>query len=117
MSDITDQELAILYSQAEGLIMPQEEDFGYVVLEAQFFECPVIAFAKGGALKTVIDGKTGIFFHKQIDVDLKQALEKYDKIKQVLKQNLKVSNVVSFNKYSLERFRKDFITQLIPNNK
>jgi len=46
LSKLSDQELGVLYSKAEALIMPQEEDFGYVSLEAQFFGCPVIFFRK-----------------------------------------------------------------------
>ena len=114
MSDITDQELAILYSQAEGLIMPQEEDFGYVSLEAQFFGCPVIAYGKGGTTETIIPNKTGIFFMAQDAMSLKQALEKYDKIKQVLKQNLKEMGIKGFDKYALDNFKNNFINQLTP---
>ena len=45
--------------------MPQEEDFGYTSLEAQFFGCPVISYAKGGTAETVIENKTGLFFDQQ----------------------------------------------------
>lgn len=74
---LTDEELGYLYSQAQALIMPQEEDFGYVSLEAQFFSCPVITYKKGGATETVIDGKTGIFFAKQDERSLLSALERF----------------------------------------
>jgi len=106
--------LALLYSQAEGLIMPQEEDFGYVSLEAQFFGCPVIAYGKGGTTETIIPNKTGIFFMVQDAMSLKQALEKYDKIKQVLKQNLKEMGIKGFDKYALDNFKNNFINQLTP---
>ena len=63
LSKLSDVELGnSLYSNAQALIMPQEEDFGYVSLEAQFFCCPIIAYKKGGAIETVIDGKQEIFF-------------------------------------------------------
>lgn len=116
ISDITDQELAVLYDQAEGFIMAQEEDFGYVSLEAQYFGCPVIAYARGGALETVIENKTGVLFQEQTNMSLKQVLEKYDKIKQVLKQNLKEIGTEGFNKYALNNFKNNFINQLIPIN-
>ncbi|MFH1971361.1 MAG: glycosyltransferase, partial [Patescibacteria group bacterium] len=57
--------LAKLYQEAKALIMPQEEDFGIVSIESQFFNTPVIAYSKGGSLDTVINKKTGIFFQKQ----------------------------------------------------
>lgn len=116
ISDFSDKELAVLYTQAEGLIMPQEEDFGYVSLEAQFFGCPVIAYGKGGALETIIENKTGIFFHQQTEIDLKHALEKYDKIKRILKQNLKEMGITNFEKYAYNKFKNNFIAHLIPIN-
>jgi len=51
-SQLSDQELGWLYANAQALIMPQEEDFGYTALEAQFFGCPVIAYKKGGARRS-----------------------------------------------------------------
>jgi glycosyltransferase involved in cell wall biosynthesis len=48
-----------------GLIFPGVEDFGIVPVEAMAAGAPVIAFAKGGALETVIHGRTGIHFHEQ----------------------------------------------------
>jgi glycosyltransferase involved in cell wall biosynthesis len=62
---ISERELIKYYKNAKALVMPQEEDFGIISSEAQFFGVPVIAFKKGGALDTVIEGKTGIFFLKQ----------------------------------------------------
>ncbi len=108
ISDLTDQELASLYGRAEGLVMPQEEDFGYVALEAQFFGCPVIAFNKGGATETVINDKTGIFFNDQTINRLKQALVKYDKISYNLKRTTRTSGPENCNKFSLNRFINNF---------
>lgn len=81
MKDLTDTELAQLYSSAKALIMPQEEDFGYIALEAQLFGCPIIAFHKGGATETIIEGKSGIFFEKQTEKDIVEAVQRCDKIK------------------------------------
>jgi glycosyltransferase involved in cell wall biosynthesis len=49
-------------SNAKAFVIAAEEDFGIVPVEAQACGVPVIAHAKGGALKTVIDGVTGTFF-------------------------------------------------------
>lgn len=51
---LSDPELADLYARCRALIYPQQEDFGIVAVEAQAAGRPVIAFAGGGALDTVI---------------------------------------------------------------
>ena len=50
------------YSRCRAFIFPGEEDFGITPVEAQASGRPVIAFGKGGALETVVEGKTGVFF-------------------------------------------------------
>jgi len=49
----------------KALVFPGVEDFGIVPVEAQAAGAPVIAYAKGGVFDTVIEGKTGLFFHDQ----------------------------------------------------
>ena len=46
------------------MIFPGIEDFGIVPLEAQGAGTPVIALGIGGALETVIEGRTGLFFDR-----------------------------------------------------
>ncbi len=62
---VNDQELAELYCRAQAFLYPQEEDFGITAVEAMASGRPVIAFRRGGARETVVDGKTGLFFDKQ----------------------------------------------------
>ncbi len=104
LKNITDPELAVLYSNAQGLIMPQEEDFGYVALEAQFFGCPVIAYSQGGASETVKDGFTGILFHKQEKSALSDAIARLAVVAYNLKGNLS-ENGSSFEIYSKKVFQ------------
>jgi glycosyltransferase involved in cell wall biosynthesis len=108
LSKLTDQELALLYSNAQALIMPQEEDFGYVSLEAQFFGCPVIAYKKGGALETVIEGKTGIFFANQNEQSLRRAIERFSKIKYNLRTKIKEFGADNVEKFNKEKFIDKF---------
>lgn len=57
---LPDDEVRHLVQRARALIMPGEEDFGIVPVEATASGTPVIALAKGGALDSVIDGVTGV---------------------------------------------------------
>jgi len=77
---VDDKEKAELYAGCLAFINPQEEDFGITVVEAMASGRPVIAFARGGALETVVKGKTGIFFQKQTSDDIHQAVEDFYKI-------------------------------------
>jgi len=108
----TDSELAYLYSHAHALIMPQNEDFGYISLEAQFFGCPVIAYGKGGALETILDGKTGIFFTTQTVPSLIASLARFDQISYNLIHQVKQMGRTHVGKFDGSRFRKDFFYQL-----
>ena len=53
------------YARCRALIFPGEEDFGIVPLEAMASGRPVLAYGRGGATETVVDGVTGLFFHEQ----------------------------------------------------
>ena len=55
----TDEEIRDLYRRAALLVMPGEEDFGIVPVEAQACGTPVVALARGGALETVVANETG----------------------------------------------------------
>jgi glycosyltransferase involved in cell wall biosynthesis len=64
----SDQEVRDLYARCSAVVFPGEEDFGIVPVEAMACGKPVIAYAKGGALETVIehaDLKTGVLFREQ----------------------------------------------------
>jgi len=78
---VDDEKLAKMYEGSIAIIFPQEEDAGIVPLESMASGRPVIAFNKGGAKETVIEGKTGVFFSKQTVEDLILAVRKFQKMK------------------------------------
>jgi glycosyltransferase involved in cell wall biosynthesis len=65
LGKVTDEEKKELYRKCLAFVHPQEEDFGLMVIEAMASGRPVIAFGKGGASETVIDGQTGKLFDDQ----------------------------------------------------
>ncbi|MBI2641823.1 glycosyltransferase [Candidatus Roizmanbacteria bacterium] len=113
LSKLTDDKLAMRYRNAEALIIPQEEDFGYVALEAQFFGCPVIAFKRGGATETIIDNKTGIYFNRQDEQSLKEALERFHTISYNLKKSAKLYGPSNITKFAKDKFIDQFNKQLV----
>ena len=78
---VSDDELRGVYSNAKALLFPGIEDFGIVPVEAQAAGVPVIAFGKGGALETVVDGKTGCFFNAAFCHSLCSAIEHFESAK------------------------------------
>jgi glycosyltransferase involved in cell wall biosynthesis len=73
---VSDERLRDLFRHSKALIFPGVEDFGIVPVEAQACGKPVICYARGGALETVIDGTTGIYFHEQTQQVLLDAVER-----------------------------------------
>lgn len=99
LKGIPRDELADYYSRARGFIFPGLEDFGITPVEAQAHFTPVIAYGRGGALETVISGKTGVFFPEQTPDSLNQAIEKSENI-----QFLKSDFQKSINRFTEEKF-------------
>lgn len=112
LTHLTDYELSYLYSHADAFLMPQEEDFGYVALEAEYHGCPVLAYGAGGACETVEDGLTGTFFRSQTADALVAELARMSKISYNLKHSLEsVRNRIQ-NTFGEERFSTEFFYQL-----
>ncbi len=78
---VSDEKLINLYRSAKALIFPQIEDFGIIPLEAMACGCPVIAYGKGGALETVVNKKTGLFFGEQTVESIKRAVNDFEKLR------------------------------------
>lgn len=66
------------YARCKALVFPGVEDFGIVPLEVMASRRPVLAFAGGGALETVVDGVTGTFFTDATTASLNEGIERLD---------------------------------------
>ena len=75
---VSDERLAALAGAARAAILPGEEDFGLVPLEAAAAGRPTIAYRAGGALETILEGKTGLFFDEPDARSLAAALSAFD---------------------------------------
>jgi len=90
---------------ARAFVNASQEDFGIAMVEAQAAGCPVIALGKGGALETVLDGKTGLFYAEQTPESLIEAVERFERLAGSFSTAELVANVQRFGK---ERFLKEF---------
>jgi glycosyltransferase involved in cell wall biosynthesis len=64
MGRLSRAELLDAFGRCHAYVVPGVEDYGIAPVEAMAAGKPVVAFAGGGALETVIDGVTGVFFHE-----------------------------------------------------
>jgi glycosyltransferase involved in cell wall biosynthesis len=90
---------------ARAFIFAAEEDFGILPVEAQAAGTPVIAYGRGGALETVLDNQTGLFFSQQTPSDLADAIEKFEKISSAFDPWVIRANA---ERFGIERFRQEF---------
>lgn len=67
------------YLGCKAFLFPGEDDFGITAVEAMSAGKPVIAFARGGTLETVVEGKTGVFFPEAHAESLEKALLSFEK--------------------------------------
>ena len=75
---VSDHEVGRLAANCRALIFPGEEDFGMAPLEVAAAGRPTIAYRAGGAMETVVDGVTGLFFDEQSPDHLMAAIERFE---------------------------------------
>ena len=75
---VPDEDLPDLMARCRAFMWPGEEDFGITPIQAMAAGRPVIAYAAGGALETVVPGRTGVLFREQSAEAIVAAVESYD---------------------------------------
>ncbi|AJQ95288.1 glycosyltransferase [Gynuella sunshinyii] len=96
-----------LLERCRALVFPGVEDFGIVPVEAMAAGAPVIAYAKGGGLETVVHGVTGIHFYEQSTVALISAVQQLES-GEFMFSSPEIS--IHAEKYSKDVFVKSFLS-------
>jgi glycosyltransferase involved in cell wall biosynthesis len=94
LGPLSGEALRAEYRRARAVLLPGEEDFGIVPVEAQACATPVVALGRGGALETVRDGETGVLFPDATVDSLAAALDRVSRI--------------SFDRAALRRHAEEF---------
>lgn len=95
--------------RARAFVFAAHEDFGIVPVEAQACGTPVIAYGRGGARETVLDGETGLFFHEQSADALQDAVQRFEAQRGAWEPGRIRDHALSF---SVDRFRSAFAALL-----
>ncbi|TCW00206.1 glycosyltransferase family 4 protein [Biostraticola tofi] len=97
-----------MMQKAKAFVFAAEEDFGIAPVEAQACGTPIIAFGRGGALETIVDGRTGIFFSEQSCESLIDAISRFENNSSINPQDCRANAM----RFSEERFRAE-ITEFV----
>lgn len=118
---VPDQELHEQYAHCRALLLPAEEDFGIVPVEAQSFGRPVIAYGRGGALESVTgpfaggevpsEACTGIFFAEQTSQSLCDALLAFEAAESDFSPAVIAAGAARFSVTRFQREMRDFIAR------
>lgn len=101
---VSDEEMERYYSRAKAFLFPGIEDCGITPVEAMSAGVPVLAFGKGGALETVQDGKTGLYFHDQTVSGLVHCIEEFER------------NGVAYSRQQIHDYSLNFSDEIFKGN-
>jgi glycosyltransferase involved in cell wall biosynthesis len=90
--------------RARAFVFAAEEDFGIMPVEAQACGTPVIAYGRGGATESVIEGRTGLFFKQQTAESIRRAVDEFDSVRHRMHLEVMRANA---DRFSPARFRSE----------
>lgn len=105
------------YASCRALIFPGVEDFGIMPLEVMASGRPVVAYAKGGATETVIDGKTGILFQEPTIQSLDAAIDRLEANSDSFPAEVLIAHAESFSEAAFRNAISEFVTARLPGEK
>jgi glycosyltransferase involved in cell wall biosynthesis len=106
---VDDTTLHGYYARCKALVFTADEDFGIVPLEAMASGKPVIAYGSGGALETVVPGRTGLFFSEQSAESLAAAVRRYEACDHTFDPIEIASHAKSFSKARFKKAFREFV--------
>jgi len=105
--------------KTKALLFPGEEDFGMVPLEVMSYGIPVLAYAKGGALETVVENKmkiensSGLFFKEQTVESVEKTIQYFESVEDQFDDFWILNHAKGFKESSfIEKFKLAVLTQL-----
>jgi glycosyltransferase involved in cell wall biosynthesis len=75
----SDEQVEYYAARCRALLFPGEEDFGMAPVEVAAAGRPTIAYRAGGALETIVENVTGVFFDHQTSESLGDAIETFER--------------------------------------
>ena len=103
---ISDEEVANYLSRAKALLFPGIEDFGIIPVEANAAGCPVIAYKEGGALDSIEENVTGMFFEEQTSDCLANCINNFES------QEEKFTDREKYTKHVQKFSKENFLQQI-----
>lgn len=103
---VSDEEVAKYLSEAKALIFPGIEDFGIIPVEANAAGCPVLAYKEGGAIDSIKENETGLFFEEQTADAIIECMNKFEQLESSF------TNREVFTTHVKQFSKEEFVTQI-----